>query len=215
MMLGLFRKLLPREDRFFDLFEQHSRTVMEAAEALNALLAGGPDIERHCDRIVQLEDEADEVTREVLLAVRRSFITPFDRGDIKDLIQSMDDAIDMMHKTVKTIRLYEQKSFDPGMQAMGLAVVEAAHLVAEAIPLLNRIGVNAQRLSTIAEEVTRVEGRSDELHEQGLKDLFKRHGSTNPMAYIIGSEIFGELEKVVDRFEDVANEISGIVIENV
>lgn len=214
-MLGLFRKLLPREDRFFDLFEQHSRTVMEAAEALNALLSGGPDIERHCDRIVQLENEADEITREVLLAVRRSFITPFDRGDIKDLIQSMDDAIDMMHKTVKTIRLYEQQSFDPGMQAMGAAVVEAAHLVAEAIPLLNRIGVNAQRLSTIAEEVTRVEGRSDELHEQGLKDLFKRHGSSNPMAYIIGSELYGELEKVVDRFEDVANEISGIVIENV
>lgn len=214
-MLGLFRKLLPREDRFFDLFEQHSRTVMAAAEALNALLAGGPDIESHCDRIVQLEDEADAITREVLLAVRRSFITPFDRGDIKDLIQSMDDAIDMMHKTVKTIRLYEQKSFDPGMQAMGAAVVEAAHLVAEAIPLLNRIGANAHRLSTIAEEVTRVEGRSDELHEQGLKDLFKRHGSTNPMAYIIGSEIYGELEKVVDRFEDVANEISGIVIENV
>ncbi|ASY71132.1 MAG: DUF47 domain-containing protein [Sinorhizobium fredii] len=214
-MLGLFRKLLPREDRFFDLFEQHSRTVMEAAEALNALLSGGPDIERHCDRIVQLENEADEITREVLLAVRRSFITPFDRGDIKDLIQSMDDAIDMMHKTVKTIRLYEQRSFDPGMQAMGAAVVEAAHLVAEAIPLLNRIGVNAQRLSTIAEEVTRVEGRSDELHEQGLKDLYKRHGGTNPMAYIIGSELYGELEKVVDRFEDVANEISGIVIENV
>ncbi|MCG5476696.1 MAG: DUF47 domain-containing protein, partial [Sinorhizobium fredii] len=204
-----------REDRFFDLFEQHSRTVMEAAEALNALLSGGPDIERHCDRIVALENEADEITREVLLAVRRSFITPFDRGDIKDLIQSMDDAIDMMHKTVKTIRLYEQKSFDPGMQAMGAAVVDAAHLVAEAIPLLNRIGVNAQRLSTIAEEVTRVEGRSDELHEQGLKDLYKRHGGTNPMAYIIGSELYGELEKVVDRFEDVANEISGIVIENV
>ncbi|ACP27225.1 conserved hypothetical protein, putative pit accessory protein [Sinorhizobium fredii NGR234] len=214
-MLGLFRKLLPREDRFFDLFEQHSRTVMGAAEALNALLAGGDDLERHCDRIVELENEADEITREVLLAVRRSFITPFDRGDIKDLIQSMDDAIDMMHKTVKTIRLYEQKSFDPGMQAMGAAVVEAAHLVAEAIPLLNRIGVNAHRLSTIAEEVTRVEGRSDELHEQGLKDLFKRHGNTDPMAYIIGSELYGELEKVVDRFEDVANEISGIVIENV
>ncbi len=214
-MLGLFRKLLPREDRFFDLFAEHSRTIMGAAEVLNVLLAGGPDIERHCDRIVELENEADEITREVLLAVRRSFITPFDRGDIKDLIQSMDDAIDMMHKTVKTIRLYEQKSFDPGMQAMGAAVVEAAHLVAEAIPLLNRIGVNAHRLSTIAEEVTRVEGRSDELHEQGLKDLFKRHGSTNPMAYIIGSEIYGDLEKVVDRFEDVANEISGIVIENV
>ena len=214
-MLSLFRKLMPREDRFFDLFEQHSRTVVGAAEALNAALAGGPDLEKHCDRIVALEDEADEITREVLLAVRRSFITPFDRGDIKDLIQSMDDAIDMMHKTVKTIRLYEQTDFQPGMQEMGAAVVKAAHLIAEAIPLLDKVGVHAGRLSTIAEEVTRVEGRSDELHDQGLKDLFRQFGKSDPMAYIIGSEIYGELEKVVDRFEDVANEISGIVIENV
>ena len=214
-MLSLFRKLMPREDRFFDLFEQHSRTVVGAAESLQALLAGGPDMEKHCNRIVELEDKADDITREVLLAVRRSFITPFDRGDIKDLIQSMDDAIDMMHKTVKTIRLFEQTSFQPGMQEMGATVVKAAHLVAEAIPLLDKVGVHAGRLSAIAEEVTRVEGRSDELHDQGLKDLFKEFGKSDPMAYIIGSEIYGELEKVVDRFEDVANEISGIVIENV
>jgi len=214
-MLSLFRKLMPREDRFFDLFEQHSRTVVGAAESLQALLAGGPDMERHCNHIVELEDQADEITHEVLLAVRRSFITPFDRGDIKDLIQSMDDAIDMMHKTVKTIRLYEQTSFQPGMQEMGDAVVKAARLVAEAIPLLDKVAVHAGRLTAIAEEVTRVEGRSDELHEQGLKDLFKQFGKTDPMAYIIGSEIYGELEKVVDRFEDVADEISGIVIENV
>jgi len=214
-MLSLFRKLMPREDRFFDLFEQHSRTVVGAAEALQALLAGGPEMERHCERIIALEDEADDITREVLLATRRSFITPFDRGDIKDLIQSMDDAIDMMHKTVKTIRLYEKTSFEPGMQEMGAVVVKAAHLIAEAIPLLDRIGQHAGRLSTIAEEITRVEGRSDELHDEGLKGLFKAYSKTDPMAYVIGREIYGELEKVVDRFEDVANEISGIVIENV
>ena len=214
-MLSLFRKLMPREDRFFDLFEQHSRTVVGAAEALQALLAGGPDIQKHCDRIVALENEADAITAEVLLAVRRSFITPFDRGDIKDLIQSMDDAIDMMHKMVKTIRLYEQTSFQPGMQEMGVTVVKAAHLIAEAIPLLDKVGVHADRLSAIAQEVTRVEGRSDELHDQGVKALFKEFGKTDPMAYIIGSEIYAELEKVVDRFEDVADEISGIVIENV
>ncbi|WP_183928236.1 DUF47 domain-containing protein [Rhizobium mongolense] len=213
-MISWFRRLMPREDRFFDLFAQHSRTVVGAAEALNQLLAGS-EIERHCETIVRLENEADEITREVLLAIRRSFITPFDRGDIKDLIQSMDDAIDMMQKTVKTIRLFQQNSFDPGMQEMGAAIVQAAHLIAEAIPLLDRIGSNAPRLTAIAEEVTRVEGHSDDLHDQGLKDLFSRYGASNPMAYIIGSEIYGELEKVVDRFEDVANEISGIVIENV
>lgn len=101
-MLGLFRRLLPREDRFFDLFDAHARTVVSAAESLNQLLSGN-NIDENCERIVTLENEADDITRDVLLAVRRSFITPFDRGDIKDLIQSMDDAIDMMHKTVKTI----------------------------------------------------------------------------------------------------------------
>lgn len=213
-MLGWFRKLLPREDRFFDLFDRHSRTVVAAAEALARLLAG-EHVEENCRRIVELENEADAITAEVLLAVRRSFITPFDRGDIKDLIQSMDDAIDMMHKTVKTVKLFEKTEFDPLMRDMGVAIVEAARLVAEAIPLLAKASANAPRLTAIAEEVMRVEGRSDDLHEQGLKDLFRRHRNGDAMAYMIGSEIYGQLEKVVDRFEDVANEISGIVIENV
>lgn len=214
-MISLFKKLLPREDKFFDYFQQHARTVVGAADAMKALLAGEGSLEMNCQRIVALENEADEITREVLQAVRRSFITPFDRGDIKDLIQSMDDAIDMMHKTVKTIRLYEQTEFEPGMRDIGAMIAEAARLIAEAIPLLDKIGTNAARLSEIAEEVMRVEGRSDEAYERGLKELFRRYGKTDPMAYIIGSEIYAELEKVVDRFEDVANEISGIVIENV
>ena len=96
-MLGWFRKLLPREDKFFELFEAHSRTVVGAADSLKALLAGEGDLDAHGNRIIALEDQADAITRDVLLAVRLSFITPFDRGDIKDLIQSMDDAIDMMH----------------------------------------------------------------------------------------------------------------------
>ena len=62
-MLSLFRKFMPREDRFFDLFEQHSRTVVGAAEALRSALAGGPDLQKHCDRIVELEDQADNITR--------------------------------------------------------------------------------------------------------------------------------------------------------
>lgn len=214
-MLSWFRKLLPREDKFFELFERHSKTVVGAAEAMKALLAGDGDIEKHCDRIVELENEADEITRQVLLATRRSFITPFDRGDIQDLIQSMDDAIDVLNKTVKTIRRFEQRTFEPGMREMGVLIAEAAHLVAQAVPLLVRVGPNAARLSALAEEVTRVEGKSDELYEEGLKNLYRTHGNDNAMAYLIGSEIYGELEKAVDRLEDVANEISGIVIENV
>ena len=214
-MISLFKKLMPREDKFFDLFERHARTVQAAANEMRDIFGGQGDLEARCQKIVDLENEADAITSEVLLAVRRSFITPFDRGDIKDLIQSMDDAIDMMHKTVKTLRRFEQKTFDPGMKEMGLLIADAARLISEAIPLLDNVGANATRLTAIAEEVTRVEGRSDELYEQGLRNLFHTHGKSDAMAYLIGSEIYSELEKVVDRFEDVVNEISGIVIENV
>ncbi|MET3663265.1 DUF47 domain-containing protein [Aquamicrobium ahrensii] len=213
-MLGWFRKMLPREDKFFDLFEKHSRAVVSAAEALQHLLAG-QDVEKNGDEIVRLEKEADLITAEVMLAVRRSFITPFDRSDIQDLIQSMDDAIDMMHKTVKTVRRFEQTQFDPLMQEMGVAIVEAARLVAEAVPLLNKVGQNVHRLTTIAEDVVRVEERSDDLYERGLRDLYHRHAKGDALAYFVGSELYNQLEKVVDRFEDVASEISGIVVENV
>ncbi|NGN40968.1 DUF47 domain-containing protein [Mesorhizobium sp. CGMCC 1.15528] len=213
-MMGWFRKLLPREDRFFDLFARHSETLVLGAKALERLLAGD-DIEARGKEIIALEDRADAITGEVLLAVRKSFITPFDRGDIKDLIQSMDDAIDMMRKTVKTVTLFEQREFDPLMQQMGTLCVEAANLIAQAVPLLDRVNANAARLNELTEQVVRVEEQSDELHDRGLKELFKRYGRSDPMAYMIGSEIYSELEKVVDRFEDVANEISGIVIENV
>ena len=214
-MLNWFRKLLPREDRFFDLFERHSQAVVGGAEALQHVLAGGADVERWCQRVEELEDEADAIAAEVMHAVRRSFITPFDRSDIQDLIQSMDDAIDMMNKTVKTVRLFEKTQFDPLMQEMGGVIVEAAHLVAEAIPLLGKLGANVPRLAAISEEVTRLEDRSDDLHEQGLKELFRRHDGGNAMGFIVGREIYSQLEKVVDRFEDVADEISGIVVENV
>lgn len=74
-MMSIFRKLMPREDRFFDLFSKHSETVVKAAGALDQLLSG-IDVEKNCDLIVALEDQADDITRDVLLAVRRSFITP-------------------------------------------------------------------------------------------------------------------------------------------
>ena len=214
-MLGWFRALLPREDRFFDLFEAHVSLLVQAAEALEQLLKGGDEVEKHCRTIVALEHQADEVTRQVMDAVHRSFITPFDRGDIKDLIESMDDAVDMMNKTVKTVTLFEQRSFDPRMQEMGTVIVQAAKLTAEAIPLLKKVSANATQLQALARKITEVEGRSDQLHEEGLKELYRRHGHSNGMAFLIGSEIYGELEKVVDRLEDVADEISGIVVENV
>ena len=170
-MLGWFRALMPKDDRFFDLFARHSRTLVQGAVALEKLLQAGDAMQEHAVEIATREQEADEITREVLLAVRRTFITPFDRGDIQDLIQSMDDAIDQMNKTVKAINLFEVRSFSPDMREMGSAIVKVAELTADAIPLLRAIGTNAPQLD--------------------------------------------HLEKVVDRFEDVAKKVNSIMVENV
>jgi uncharacterized protein len=169
---------------------------------------------QHCREIVEREHEADEITREVLLAVRRTFITPFDRGDIKDLITAMDNAIDQMQQAAKTITIYEVRTFEPAMQEIGGIIVTAAKLTREAVPLQS-IGPHAGRLTAITEEITRIEGQADDLHDEGLKARFRAQANSNPMAFVIDSEIYGRLEMVVDRFDDVANEISSLVIEHV
>jgi len=212
-MLGWFRALMPREERFFELFTRHAHVTLTGAQALRAMLQGGDDVLRHCKEISLRENEADEITREVLTALRRTFITPLDRGDIKDLITSMDDAIDQMNKTAKVIALFELTHFEKQMQEIGEIIVRAAKLSMEAVPLLESIGTQSVRLNALTEEIIRIEERSDQLHDQGRKELYANR--SDAFAFLIGTEVYDHLEKVVDRFEDVANEISAIVIENV
>lgn len=213
-MLRWFKALMPREDRFFGLFDAHAATIVHGAGALRELLDGGPGVADACARIFAEENRADQFAREVMLAVRRTFITPFDRGDILDLIGLMDDSIDQMQKTAKAINLYEVEAFEPQMRAMGDVIVQAAKLTQEAVGLLPAMQQNAGRLNGIAEEITRIEDHADTMYDEGLKALYLAHRGGNAMGYIVGAEIYDHLEKVVDRFEDVANRISGILIEH-
>jgi predicted phosphate transport protein (TIGR00153 family) len=214
-MLGWFKMLMPKEERFFELFVRHAEAVVAGAQALRGVLEGDDNLSQYCKRIVEHESRADEITREVLVAVRRSFITPFDRTDIQDLISRMDDAIDQMNKTAKTIQLFEIEHFEPQMQQMGEIIQQAAGLVLEAMPLLSSVSANAVRLNALTEEIIRIEEQADQLHAHGRKALFlsSRDGS-NAMKFIAGNEVYDHLEKVVDRLEDVSNEINALVIDH-
>jgi len=210
-----FQALMPREDKFFDQFNAHARTLVDGAVALRDLLEGGPGVSDACVRIVAHENAADAIAREVLLGVRRSFITPFDRGDIKELIGQLDDAIDQMQKTAKAITLFEVSHFELHMRQMADIILRCAELTVDAVSLLGSMRENAGRINAIAEEITRLEDQADDLNDQGIKALFLKHRTGNTMDFIVGNEIYDHLEKVVDRFEDVANRISGILIEQV
>ncbi|CAN5710369.1 hypothetical protein BH11PSE6_BH11PSE6_12580 [soil metagenome] len=213
-MVAWFQALMPTQGRFFDQFEAHAATLVAGADALARLLHNEGPIADNIAAIVNHEHAADDITREVLQDVRRVFVTPFDRSAITSLIGVMDDAIDQMNGTAKSIELYEVTSFEPQMRDMAGIVVEAARVTAEAIPLLRSLGTNASRLHDLTSRLIRIEGDADDIHDAGLKALFKAHGATAPMDFIVGREIYSHLEKIVDRFEDVANEIQGLVIDH-
>jgi predicted phosphate transport protein (TIGR00153 family) len=213
-MLRFIRAIMPKEDRFFDLFERHAQILVAGSDALASLFEGGDGIAESCKRIGAHEDAADDVTRDVLVAVRRSFITPFDRSAITALTSSMDNAIDEMWQTAKAVTLYEVQSFEPQMKEMSGLAGEAARLVLEAVPLMRNIGRNAARLHEITERIVRLEGQADDLHDAGLKALFKAKGASQAMDFMVGREVYRHLERVLDAFEDVADEIQGIVIDH-
>ena len=214
-MLKWFHVLMPREERFFDMFEAHAKTLVAGSHALRRLLEGGEGVPGACDDIMRHEHEADDIARDVMLAVRRTFITPFDRGDIKDLISLLDDAIDQMQKTAKAITLFEVTEFELHMRQMADIILRCAELTVEAVSLLGSMRENVGRINAITEEITRLEEQADELNDQGIKALYLKTRGGDAMDFIVGNEIYDHLEKVVDRFEDVANRISGIVIEQV
>ncbi len=206
---------MPREDRFFELFCRHAKTIVQGAEALQELLKGGPGAAAAAQKVMVFENQADAIARDVLLLVRRTFITPFDRGDIKDLINTLDDTIDQMQKTAKAVLLFEVTSLEPEMAQMGEHILQAAKLTVEAVGLLGSLRENSGRLNAITEEIVRLEDDADTLNDNGIKALFQKHRDGNTMDFVVGAEIYKHLEKVADRFDDVANEINSIVIEQV
>lgn len=215
-MLDWFRSFLPKEDRFFDLFEQHAALVAAGGDSLKAALyeASSSEALKHLAAVSSREDEADAVAREVMLAVRRTFITPFDRTAIIALIGSLDDAIDEMKKTSKAIRIFEYTHFEPEMKAIADRIVAATRVVQEALPLLRSVGTNGARIGEMADRMHKIEDETDDIYDAARTRLYKLKGPDQPAEFWVASEILSHLESVADKLEDVVNQISEVAIEN-
>ena len=212
-MFAWFQRLLPQRGDFFGMFEAHAATLVGAAKVLQELASNGGTPSEILEKIHDQEHLADDVIRDVLTAVRKTFLTPFDRGAITSLIGAMDDAIDEMQDTARAISLYELSTFEPEMRQMVGLIVEAADLTAEAIPMLRDITRNGTKLHDRTEKLVQLESRADVVHAAGLKKAFKEHQG-DPMQFMVAREIYKHLERIADAFEDVANEIDGLAIDH-
>ena len=213
-MFGWFQRLLPKTGNFFELFEAHAATVLAGAEATARLLGDGRATKEHVREIIEREHDADDITREVLKTVRKTFLTPFDRGAITALIGALDDTIDEMQAAANAIDLYEITDFAPEMRDMAAIIVDAARLASEAMPLLRDISRNGERLHELTERLIRIEGHADDIHAAGLKRSLQQFGATDTLRFVVEREIYKHLERIVDAFEDVADQVDGIVIDH-
>jgi hypothetical protein len=212
-MFAWFQRVLPRTGDFFGMFEAHAVTLVAASRALKTLVDGGAGRKGHIAEIDRREHEADDIIRQVLRTVRQTFLTPFDRGAITSLIGAMDDAIDEIQDTARAIDLYELKSFTPEMKQMVALIDQSAGIVAEAIPLLRDISRTGPRIHELTERLVRMESEADVIHAAGLKKAFQEN-KAEPMQFMVARETYKHLERIADAFEDVANEIDGIVIDH-
>ena len=211
-MFSWFQRLLPQRGDFFGMFEAHAATLVGAAKSLQRLTTDGPSTAEILAEIRDREHEADEIIRQVLTAVRKTFLTPFDRGAITSLIGAMDDAIDEMLAAARAIDLYGLRELRPEMKQIVGLISEAANVTAQSVPLLRDIKGNGAVLHQLTGRIVSLEGQADEIHATGLKNAFQT-ARTDPLQFAVSREVFKNLERVADAFEDVANEIDGIVID--
>ncbi len=212
VLLQAFRAMMPHDERFIERFCDHSKLIVPAAEAFRALMSDDGKAEQHAVEIIRLEDAADQVTRDTVLAIHRTFVTPFDRSQILDLITALDDTIDLMKDTGRRMLRYGV-GFTPEMQGMADCIVRATRELRDGMPFLGSIDRSAERLNAMSVAVRKIEGEADELLDRGLRILFAGNQSAGYKLTV--EKVYDLVEAVVDRCEDVVDVIDGIVVEQV
>ncbi len=207
-MLGRF---LPRETSFFDFFEEHARLTSEGIREFAALVSEGSNIAAKAKRIKEIEHETDVVTHRCVEALHKTFITPFERDHIYNLITRMDDIMDNVEATAERIVLYDLTVMRAEIADMADVLVRCAAQVELAVHAL-RNPTRAAPILQICVEINQLENEGDAILRIALARIFKEE--KDPLTVMKWKEIFEYLESATDRCEDVAQIIEGVVLEH-
>ncbi len=202
---------MPKEEKFFDLFEQSAQNMVKAAQGLKELVDTWEDVEKKVGQMTELEHEGDTITHQIMAQLHRTFVTPFDREDIALLAHVLDDVTDFIHAAADAMFLY--KVSRPGQSAKELSdiIVQAAAEVERAIPQLRHKAKLKQILERCV-EINRLENMADRVFRSAMAELFT---NTTDIAEIIKwREIYEQMESATDRCEDVANVLEGVVLKH-
>ena len=202
---------IPREEKFFDLFQESAQNAVKAAQVLKEMVDTWKNIEGRVGEITELEHNGDAITHQIMAQLHRTFVTPFDREDIALLAHTLDDITDFIHAAADAMLLYNVDR--PGQRAKELAdiIVQAASEVEKVMPQLQKRIVLSQVLKQCV-EINRLENVADRVFRAAMAELFD--DSTDIAQVIKWREIYEHMESATDRCEDVADVLEGVALKH-
>ena len=204
-------RFLPSDERFYDFFEASVKKVVQGAVQLEELIGDFRNVPLRAKQIKDTEHEGDAITHDTIETLNRTFITPLDREDIHNLISSLDDVLDYIEACAERLHLFKVgKTTDEARLLVGI-LVKAAKEVEQAVSKLRRLK-GADSIMKNCIEINRLENEGDFVGRTAVAKLFE--GEPNPLEVIKWREIYETLENAIDRCEDVANVLEGIVLKN-
>ncbi|MHB8665952.1 MAG: DUF47 domain-containing protein [Burkholderiales bacterium] len=207
----MFSRFMPREGKFFELFNEHAALILESSRELASLMASGDDLERRARTIESLEKRGDKITRGTIELLHKTFITPIDRDDIHQLISEMDNILDLIEDSAQLMFLYDVRVPSPDAKKLADICVECCDKVKRAVALLANME-NADAIMVICQDIDRLESDADHVMRAAIGRLFRDEPDVRELIKL--RTVYEHLETVTDHCEDVANIIQGIVIEN-
>ena len=218
MASGVFSRLMsantPRSDNYFALFNSLAESAVTGSKVLAMMTAvnEADKFETHFAEIRRIESQADEYTKEILISLHKTYITPFDRREIRELAMALDDIIDYMEAIPQSAKIYGHSNFTPEMVALGQILLRASEKVRDAVVMLSDMK-NAERILRTCEEISSIEGEADHVMRAGMRRLFAEESDARTL--IRSKELYDLFEEAVDSCEDVADVIHGVVLERI
>lgn len=212
----MFARFMPQEGKFFDLFNSHTEQAVLSAQKCLALINTLSGERRAIDELVQAiesaEERADNFTHETIALLNKTFITPFDRDEIHQLISAMDDIVDVVQSLAQTLSMYDVRKSTPDMLQLAELNVSAIDRVRYAVGLLKSPGEHAQDILRTCKEIDKLEGDGDRVMRGAISRLFRDEQDTRELIKL--KAVYELLETVTDRCMAVANQLEAIVLEN-
>ena len=208
----MFGRLLPKEGRFFDLFNAHAAQIVRAAKEMAALMHNYEEREQHARIIDEAEHAADRITAEAIRLLHKTFITPLDREHIHQLVNTMDDICDLIQDATETLTLYDIRSITPECAQLADIGLKCCERVKDVIGLLGTDAGNFEAILKTCGEIDRLESDADRVMRSAISRLFREEQDTREIIKL--NAIYQLLETVTDRCLDVANLAEGISLEH-